>query len=75
MTGGGAVTDDDLLIGGAGEDGAVYKGNSANFTIVQNGDGSVTITDTVGNEGIDTLIDMEVAVFNDQTIDLGLFFA
>ena len=53
----------DVLDGGAGSDQATYMGASTNFTFVRNADGSVTVTDTVGSEGADTLIGMESAWF------------
>ena len=61
---------DDTLEGGDGTDTAVYLGLSGNYTIADNGDGTFTITDTLGDapDGVDTLIGMEFAQFADTTI-------
>ena len=63
---------DDKLLGGLGTDQAVYGGNFANYSIsVLPGTSSrYQITDLIGNEGTDTLSDIEYLVFTDQTIKL-----
>ena len=38
-------TGDDLLLGGEGRDRAIFAGNRADFAIVWNDDGSLTVTD------------------------------
>ncbi|HYD26496.1 hypothetical protein [Brevundimonas sp.] len=53
----------DVLIGGAGYDQAVFDGDFANFTFTREADGSITVTDTVGAEGADTLIEVESVYF------------
>ena len=53
----------DQLFGGDGYDQANYSGSSTQFTFTLNGDGTVTVTDTVGGEGIDILHDVEALYF------------
>ena len=65
---------DDLLYGGEGNDTAAYKRDYANYSVVQNGDGSVTVTDNVNADGTDTLTSIELLSFSDQTIDLSVLF-
>ena len=62
---GGAGTN--ILRGGAGIDTAIYAGNSGDFTITENMDGSFTVASTTVN---DTLFDVENARFDDQTVNL-----
>ena len=53
---------DDVIDGGADNDTARYAGRPQDYTVVQNLDGSQTVTDinlTDGNEGADTLISIE----------------
>jgi len=64
---------DDMLNGGAGDDTAIYNLQRSDYTIVENTNGSFSITDDVGAEGIDTLTDIEFAQFSDIIIDLGAF--
>jgi VCBS repeat-containing protein len=61
---------DDYLIGGGGADTARYTGLSANYAIGVIG-GVLTVTDTVGNEGVDRLSGVELLQFSDVTISLG----
>jgi len=50
----------DILDGGDGIDIAVYSGaNFADYTVVDNLDGTYTVTDTVGTDGVDTLSNIE----------------
>ncbi|HEY0520540.1 MAG TPA: peroxidase family protein, partial [Ilumatobacteraceae bacterium] len=51
-------------------DTAVYSGPSTNYTIEQQANGSVLVTDNVGTDGVDTLWNMEQAQFTDGTVDL-----
>ncbi|MEO8265174.1 MAG: peroxidase family protein, partial [Ilumatobacteraceae bacterium] len=46
-------------------DAALFLGPVGDYTIVHNVDGSVTVTDNVGADGIDTLRNMEQAIFCD----------
>jgi Ca2+-binding RTX toxin-like protein len=66
LTGG---ADNDVLIGGAGTDRAVYTGPASNFTITLSGS-DVTLNDTAGGEGTDTLTGIEQISFNDVVYDL-----
>ncbi|MFZ6049903.1 peroxidase family protein [Pseudomonas sp. CR3202] len=53
-------------------DTALYSGNFADYTVLRNADGTVTVTDTVaGRDGIDTLSNIERLQFADQAIVLG----
>lgn len=54
---------DDTLFGGEGEDQATYFGSSTDFTFTLNPDGTVTVTDTVGDEGSDILDGVEALYF------------
>ncbi|MGB3165288.1 MAG: calcium-binding protein, partial [Alteraurantiacibacter sp.] len=54
---------DDLLNGGDGIDTAVWAGEVYGFTFDLDGSGNLTVTDTVGNEGTDTLVATERASF------------
>ena len=62
---GGAGTN--ILRGGAGTDTAVYSGNSTNFTITSNTNGSVTISSATQT---DTLFNVENARFDDTVVAL-----
>ncbi len=64
---------DDWLDGGRGGDTAVYAGQAADFEIIRAEDGRVTVRDldpTDGEEGTDTLVNVERLRFADHTIDL-----
>ncbi|WP_281360060.1 calcium-binding protein [Caulobacter soli] len=54
---------DDLIDGGAGYDTALYLGASTNYTFSRNADGSIKATALAGNEGTDTLVNMEAVYF------------
>jgi Ca2+-binding RTX toxin-like protein len=60
----------DTLDGGSSADTAVFSGARGNYSIVNNPDGTITITDNVGQDGTDTLKDIRFAKFGDQTIAL-----
>ncbi|MGO4705123.1 hypothetical protein AB4072_05015 [Microvirga sp. 2MCAF38] len=60
----------DSLDGGSGEDTAEYAGNSANYTWSLKADGSYTITDNTGQDGIDVLKDIRILKFADKNIAL-----
>lgn len=59
---------DDRLIGGDGFDQANYYGSSTDFSIVENLDGTFTITDLVGTEGTDTLDSIEALWFDGDQV-------
>ena len=72
--------DGDILVGGAGDDildGAtgldfsLYDGDRANF-LIEASNGQLLVTDNVGNEGRDTLTNIERLSFNDQGIAFDL---
>lgn len=54
---------DDFLYGGEGYDQANYVGNIADFVFTRQADGAVTIADTTGAEGVDTVFDLEAVYF------------
>lgn len=58
---------DDTLDGGTGTDTAVYSGVWANYKISASGT-TVTVTDTVGTDGTDTLTNVEFLKFADKTV-------
>ncbi|MDA8483973.1 heme peroxidase, partial [Pseudomonas resinovorans] len=65
----------ELLDSGAGFDTANYRGRAADYTVVTNADGSVTVTDSVaGRDGIDRLTNVERIQFSDgrQVLVAGL---
>lgn len=65
-------TGDDLLLGGEGHDRAIFAGNRADFAIVWNDDGSLTVTDrnrSDGDQGSDRLEGIETLVFGDGKLD------
>ncbi|WP_162299161.1 calcium-binding protein [Microvirga ossetica] len=62
----------DTLDGGSGEDMAEFSGGRAEYKIVHNADGTVTVEHLLGNSenGTDTLKDIRLVKFADQTIAL-----
>jgi len=65
----------DQLDGGSGVDTAIYSGARQDYSIVENVDGSFTITDlnaSDGNEGTDLLTSIEFARFSDQDVVLAV---
>jgi len=62
----------DTINGGAGTDTAVFIGVKADYTITGLGTGSITVTDinaANGDEGTDTLSNIEFLEFSDVTVD------
>ncbi|GAA4226544.1 Ca2+-binding RTX toxin-like protein [Sagittula marina] len=57
----------DSVDGGAGTDQVVVSGNRSDFDITVSGT-TVTLADTVGGEGSDTLVNIEEIAFDDVTI-------
>ncbi len=61
---------DDAIDGGDGNDTAVFSGALADYIIGQSGS-DITVTDTIGGrDGSDTLVNVEVLDFSDQSINL-----
>ena len=68
----------DTIDGGDGDDTATYRGDRSDFEIVATEDGGFTLTDTNpadGDEGSDTLIDIENIQFGDGTLRFGATLA
>ncbi|WP_187170345.1 cadherin-like domain-containing protein [Salidesulfovibrio onnuriiensis] len=63
---------DDTLGGAGGNDTVIYDGDYSDYTVTQNGDGTVTVAwnGTGTNWGTDTLSNIETIKFNDKTIHL-----
>jgi VCBS repeat-containing protein len=62
----------DYLDGGDGVDTAIYSGLFTNYALVQNADGTWTITDLGGLDGVDTLANIELLKFLDTSVSLGI---
>ena len=60
----------DTLDGGAGADTAVFTGLRAGYTVAKTVTGPVFVTDNVGTEGADTLLNIERLKFSDISIVL-----
>ena len=63
----------DTINGGQGNDIAIYNGNFANYTITEISYGTYSITDNVGNDGTDTIINVEKFKFKDQEYSINRF--
>ncbi|MBE0533285.1 MAG: right-handed parallel beta-helix repeat-containing protein [Rhodospirillales bacterium] len=63
-------TGDDILDGGDGADTAVFSGNLADYTFGVDANGHVTVNDTNGTDGADTLINVETLKFADGSTAL-----
>ncbi|MBB1250710.1 M10 family metallopeptidase C-terminal domain-containing protein [Rhizobium sp. G21] len=61
---------DDLLKGGAGTDTAIFSGAASDYAITANDDGSYAVRALGGDEGEDTLIDVEKLSFSDGEVNL-----
>lgn len=59
----------DTIDGGAGIDTAVYAGNYADYSIVDNGDGTYAVTHTASGD-VDTIQRVEALEFDDLTYDV-----
>ncbi|MCI4661894.1 MAG: lamin tail domain-containing protein [Neomegalonema sp.] len=64
------VGGDDIVDAGDGTDTAVFSGNAADYTVTENADGSVSVTDNVGSDGSDLLFNVETLEFADSTTSL-----
>lgn len=67
-------TGNDVIDGGTGRDTAVFTGTRASYLITNNADGSVSVQDqdtvTNGNDGTDTLRNVELLQFLDSMVDV-----
>ncbi len=63
----------DTLDGVSGTDTATYSGNSADYQVTANADGSWTVTDLRSGspDGTDTLKNIDLLQFNDKTVAIG----
>jgi len=73
LTGGGSdlffgSQGNDHFEGGSDSDTALYSGNINDYSIVQDETGVITVTDNSGQDGVDTLLDVERLIFNDTTV-------
>ena len=59
---------DDTITGGAGNDTAVFSGNSADYAVTNLGGGTYQV---VGADGTDTVTGVEALQFADETVGLG----
>ena len=59
----------DTINGAGGTDVAAYSGNRANYAVTVSNSG-VTVTDNVGNEGTDTLTNIEQLAFADLDVNV-----
>ena len=64
-----------VINGLGGEDTVVFTGNFADYLFIQFRDGSLLLTDTVGNDGDDTLINIETLQFADVSVDRAALFS
>ena len=62
---------DDSLSGGAGQDRATFTGVMSSYRFSHSASGLV-VTDTVGGEGSDTLVDVETLSFSDGDLQVAL---
>ncbi|EDY84021.1 Putative Ig domain family [Verrucomicrobiia bacterium DG1235] len=59
---------DDTIDGGVGDDIAIYSGARNEYTVIDNSDGTYSVTDSVGGrDGTDTITNIENLQFSDQT--------
>ncbi|HRF02664.1 MAG TPA: VCBS domain-containing protein, partial [Pirellulaceae bacterium] len=58
----------DFIDGGSGNDVAIFSGTSAQYTVTNNGNGTWTVTDSVGGrDGTDTVTNVERLQFSDRS--------
>ncbi|MGY4396686.1 Ca2+-binding RTX toxin-like protein [Sphingomonas sp. UYAg733] len=58
----------DTINGYGGTDTAIYNGDAADYWISRNPDGSLTVEDKTGAEGVDTLTGIEILRFSDDDV-------
>ena len=56
--------------GGSGMNTVVYSGPSTNYSMTKNSDGSWTVKDNVGTDGVDTLVRIQQLQFTDKVVAL-----
>jgi Ca2+-binding RTX toxin-like protein len=61
---------DDSINGGDGVDTATYAGNYADYTVTEISYNTFRVHDDTGNDGTDTIVDINKIQFADQTIDV-----
>jgi hypothetical protein len=61
---------DDQLIGGSGKDTALFSGKRSDYTITQENDTTTVIDREADRDGADTLRNVEILQFSDQTVEL-----
>lgn len=71
----GGAGDDRIWGGTDGEDVAVLSGQTADYKIKDNGNGSFTITDLRGVDGVDVIRDIELLQFSDGAVGTSDFMA
>jgi hypothetical protein len=71
FTGGGG---DDLIVGTTGLTAAYYAGNATDYTLrVSNGGATLNVIDRTGEEGTDSLVNIQNIRFADRTVETGWF--
>lgn len=60
----------DILQGGLGTDTSLFDGNQAQYNVVANSDGTHSVTDLLGTDGTDLLIEIEFIQFADSLLGL-----
>lgn len=58
------IEGNDVLIGGQGEDRALFLGSRTDYLITRTADGAVTVRDLSGDEGTDTVREIELLEFS-----------
>jgi hypothetical protein len=61
---------DDTIVGGTGNDTVNLNGPRENYEITLNEDGSIKVNDIVGNDGVDTLHNIETISFTDGEFNI-----
>lgn len=61
---------DDLIVGSGGTNTAYYEGNASEYTLrVAAGASTVNVTDRIGLEGTDSLVNIQYLKFSNQTVE------
>ena len=60
----------DQIDGGGGTNTVVYRANRSNYTVTKQSDGSYLITSSATAEGPDTLTNIQILQFADQSMNL-----